>query len=150
MRPKVENHLTITLSAKSENESLARVIVAGFLVASSACAEDLADLKTAVSEAVTNAVVHAYRARTDGRIKLDLKLYSDCRVRIAVTDYGAGMEDVALCRTPFYTTDREHERSGMGFAIMETFSDRVRVTSRVGKGTRVILEKRLKAAECAA
>ncbi len=143
MKQRVKNQINTSFAATSENESLSRVITAGFLMAHPVTAEELADIKTAVSEAVTNAVVHAYRGREAGRIKLDLKLYSDARLKITVTDYGCGIEDVERAREPFFTTDREHERGGMGFSIMETFMDRVRVTSTDARGTRVVLEKRL-------
>lgn len=143
MKHKVENRVCAVFLAHSANESLARILVSGFLMEKRLSAEELADIKTAVSEAVTNAVVHAYRDREDGVVRLDVCLYADGRLKMTVTDKGCGIEDVERARTPFFTTDREHERSGMGFAIMETFMDRVRVTSRVGRGTRVVMEKRL-------
>ena len=143
MKHTLRNHLRCAFSAVSENEALSRVLVAAFIMHYPVTTEELADVKTAVSEAVTNAIVHGYRDRSGETLTLDLKLYEDGRLRITVTDRGCGIEDVARAREPFYTTDREHERSGMGFSIMETFMDRVRVTSAAGRGTRVVLEKRL-------
>ncbi|MBQ2253113.1 MAG: anti-sigma F factor [Clostridia bacterium] len=143
MRQNVKNNLTAVFSARSENESLARVMAAGFLLQYPVTAEELADIKTALSEAVTNAIVHGYRDRTDGAVKVDFSLFNDGRIRITVSDRGCGIEDVARAREPFFTTDRAHERGGMGFSIMETFMDRVRVKSVPGRSTRVVLEKRL-------
>ena len=143
MKAGVVNRLSAEFDAKSENEALSRVLTAGFLMGLGVTAEELADLKTAVSEAVTNSIVHGYRDVSGGRVRLDLKLYSDGRVKISVSDRGCGIADIAAAREPFFTTDREHERSGMGFAVMETFTDRLSVLSHVGRGTRVTLEKRL-------
>ena len=143
MRRNVKNSLSAVFSAQSENESLARVMAAGFLLPHPVTAEELADIKTALSEAVTNAIVHGYREMEGGRVKVDFCLFSDGRVRITVTDHGHGIEDVERAREPFFTTDRAHERGGMGFSIMETFMDRVRVKSVLGRSTRVVLEKRL-------
>ncbi len=137
---------TVSFDAKSENESLSRIFVTGFVLPLGLSAEQLADLKTVVSEAVTNCIVHAYRSDPDGRIRLSIKYYSDGLLRMTVSDRGCGIEDVKQAREPFFTTDREHERCGMGFAIMETFMNRLQVVSEVGKGTRVTMEKRLNAA----
>ena len=92
---------------------------------------------------MTNAVVHAYRDREPGEVRLEVRLTEKGALRITVTDRGRGISDVARAREPFFTTDREHERGGMGFSIMETFMDRVRVYSAEEKGTRVVLEKTL-------
>lgn len=143
MKRTLENHLRAVFDAKSENEALARILVAGFVLPACVTTEELADIKTAVSEAVTNAIVHGYRNTEGGQVCLDLKLYSNGVLRIAVSDRGCGIADIALAREPFFTTDREHERSGMGFSIMETFMNRLHITSGVGRGTRVILEKKL-------
>lgn len=143
MKQKITNRLRAVFAAKSENESLSRILVAGFLMPYPVSTEELADVKTAVSEAVTNAVVHAYRDREPGEVRLEVRLTEKGALRITVTDRGRGIADVARAREPFFTTDREHERGGMGFSIMETFMDRVRVYSAEEKGTRVVLEKTL-------
>lgn len=104
----------------------------------------LSDLKTAVSEAVTNCIVHAYRDREDKAnclIYIGAVYIADGRLRITVKDKGMGIADIALARTPLYTTDAEGERSGMGFTVMESFTDRMRVRSAPGKGTTVVMEK---------
>ena len=136
----------LSFDAKSENEALSRIFVTGFVLPLNLSTEELADLKTVVSEAVTNCIVHAYRENPQGKIRLTLKYYSDGLLRITVLDRGCGIEDVEEALKPFFTTDREHERCGMGFAIMETFMNRLRVTSAPGRGTRVTMEKRLHAA----
>ncbi|MBR6530740.1 MAG: anti-sigma F factor [Clostridia bacterium] len=143
MKRTLENRVKAEFSAKSENESLARVITAGFLMNYPVTTEELADVKTAVSEAVTNSVVHAYKGREAGGVRLEIRLFSGGLLRVTVADFGCGIADVQRAREPFFTTDREHERGGMGFSVMETFMDRVKVSSTVEKGTRVTLEKRL-------
>ena len=104
---------------------------------------DLADVKCAVSEAVTNCIVHGYRDSV-GDIYINVRLYSDSGVRIVIKDKGCGIEDVDLARQPLYTTDAEGERSGMGFTVMESFCDKVRVVSKCKKGTTVTLYKKMK------
>ncbi|MBP5429095.1 MAG: anti-sigma F factor [Clostridia bacterium] len=138
------------LPAKSVNEGVARAIVGAFLAQLDPTVEDLSDLRCAVSEAVTNAVVHGYgrRNETDGtaehRVGLSIAILPDRVVRITVRDKGCGIEDVERARTPLYTTDPAGERSGMGFSVMEAFSDRMTVRSRPGKGTKVTLYKKMK------
>ena len=143
------NELECTLPAKSVNEGIARSIVGAFLAQLDPTVEDLSDLKCAVSEAVTNAVVHGYRRDDeseagDCRIGLSLALLADRVVRVTVKDKGCGIEDVARARTPLFTTDPAGERSGMGFSVMEAFSDRMTVRSRPGRGTKVTLYKKMK------
>ena len=139
------NSARVRFPAVSENESFARVVTAGFLMHLGVTPEVLADLKTVVSEAVTNAIVHGYRGR-DGKncyILLELKYYSDGSLVISVTDRGQGIENIEKAMEPFFTTDREGERSGMGLPIMEAFTDSIRVFSKKG-GTRVVMRKKLK------
>ncbi len=138
----VRNEIRMILPSLSVNEGLARAAVAAFCVQADPSATELADIKCAVSEAVTNCIVHAYRDRI-GEIRLKVQLYEDRMIRIEIKDYGCGMEDVARAREPLYTTDAEGERSGMGFAVMENFCDGVRVHSRPGKGTTVVLFKQM-------
>ena len=139
--------MTCHFPAISENEGLARSLVTAFCALPDPTTGELADLRCAVSEAVTNAVVHGYRGRTDGTVYISAKLYSDRTVCVVVRDRGCGIADVEEARLPLFTTDRSGERSGMGFAVMEAFTDKVRVFSQLGKGTRVVLYKRLKDTE---
>lgn len=141
---KASNSMRLCFDSRSANESFARTAVAAFLCGLDPTVEELTDVKTAVSEAVTNCIVHAYRARTsDALITLSGEYYSGGRVVITVKDRGCGIEDIDRAMQPLFTTDAESERSGMGFTVMESFCDRVRVRSRPGKGTTVRLEKRI-------
>lgn len=143
MKKEKLNEIKVNFPALSSNEGLSRIIVTGFLMPFSPTVEELADLKTAVSEAVTNAIVHAYRSDTAGRVALSAKITSDGVVSITVSDKGCGIEDIHKAMEPLFTTDRENERSGMGFSIMESFSDNLKVTSKPGKGTKIVMTKRL-------
>ena len=144
------NQMELTLPAKSVNEGIARALVGGFLSQMDPTVDDLSDLKCAVSEAVTNAVVHGYRregedaGREGDLIRLTVSILPERRVRVTVTDKGCGIGDVAQARTPLFTTDPAGERSGMGFSVMEAFSDKLSVWSRPGRGTRVTLYKKMK------
>ena len=130
------------------NEGAARATVGAFLLQMDPTLEDLSDLKCATSEAVTNAVVHGYRRdgdeKEEGEVYLSLAILPDRVVRVTVKDKGCGIEDVARARTPLFTTDPAGERSGMGFSVMEAFSDRLTVKSRPGKGTKVTFYKKMK------
>ena len=140
----MENYMKLEIAAVGKNESFARSTVAAFALPLNPSLSELSDIKTAVSEAVTNCIVHAYRARTsDALITLSGEYYSGGRVVITVKDRGCGIEDIDRAMQPLFTTDAESERSGMGFTVMESFCDRVRVRSRPGKGTTVRLEKRI-------
>lgn len=139
MRVKAENELKLVLPGRSENESLARAVVAAFVSQMDPRVDELVDVRTAVSEAVTNCVVHAYPDRV-GEIILTARSYANGRVVIRVQDHGCGIEDVERAREPLFTTGGE-ERSGLGFSVMESLCDRVRVKSRPGAGTVVTLEK---------
>ena len=136
------NEMKLRLPSLSVNESMARAAVAAFCAQTDPDATELADIKCAVSEAVTNCIVHAYR-NTVGIIYITVRLYEDRTVEIGIRDRGCGIENVQEARQPLYTTDAEGERSGMGFTVMESFCDKVRVLSRCGKGTTVTLYKRL-------
>lgn len=139
------NELKCVFPAKSVNEGLARMTVSAFIAQLDPPVSVLSELKTAVSEAVTNCIVHGYR---DKENKLLCPIYISAVytatgiLRITVKDKGKGIADISLARTPLYTTDAEGERSGMGFTVMESFTDRVKVKSVPGKGTTVVLEKR--------
>lgn len=138
----VINEMSLKLPSLSVNEGMARAAVAAFCAQLDPEATELADIKCAVSEAVTNCIVHGYR-NTIGIIYITVKLCREGIVRIDIRDKGCGIEDVKQARQPLYTTDAENERSGMGFTVMESFCDKVRVLSRCGKGTTVTLYKRL-------
>lgn len=139
---RVINEMTLKMPSLSVNEGMARAAVAAFCSQLDPNATEIADIKCAVSEAVTNSIVHAYKD-TIGIIYITVKLCSGNLVRIEIRDRGCGIEDVERAREPLFTTDAASERSGMGFTVMESFCDKVRVYSRCGKGTTVTLFKRL-------
>ena len=134
------NEMKLRLSAISENERVARATVCAFVATLDPTVEELADLRCAVSEAVTNAVVHAYPAG-GGVLYISVRLYDVREVTVEVSDRGIGIPDVAAARTPHFTTGTEGERCGMGFLVMESFTDALTVHSRPGRGTRVLLKK---------
>ena len=136
------NYMKLEFSSKSSNEGFARVVAAAFVSQVDPTIEEMADVKTAVSEAVTNAIIHGYE-NTSGLVRMECILYND-GVEITVEDEGQGIEDVNLARQPMYTSKPEMERSGMGFTVMESFMDRVEVISEVGKGTKVSMFKKFK------
>ena len=136
------NEMKVTLPALSVNEGVARALVGAFCAQLNPTLEEIQDLKCAVSEAVTNCIVHAYRGK-GGPIYISVALYADRSITISVRDRGCGIPDVALARQPLYTTNTDGERSGMGFSVMETFTDRLTVRSRIGVGTGVTMKKRL-------
>ena len=137
----VENEMQLVLPSLSVNEGMARAAVAAFCSQLDPTPSELADIKCAVSEAVTNCIVHAYKDSI-GIIYITVRLCGGGLVRIEIKDNGCGIEDVELARKPLFTTDAENERSGMGFTVMESFCDGVKVTSKQGKGTTVSLIKR--------
>ena len=138
---KMLNQVKITFAGRSVNEGFARAALAAFLVQLDPTVPQLADMKTAVSEAVTNCIVHAYPDRL-GKVALKLRLKEGGILEILVRDWGVGIADVEQARTPLFTTGSE-ERSGMGFTIMESFMDVVKVRSTPGKGTQVTMRKRI-------
>lgn len=136
------NEIKLEFLSKSSNEAFARIVAAAFVSQLDPTLEELADIKTAVSEAVTNAIIHGYENR-QGTIRMNCKLFADS-VEIEVIDEGRGIEDIELARQPLYTSRPEMERSGMGFTVMESFMDNVNVISELGKGTTVVLFKTFK------
>ncbi len=138
----VVNRMQVKLPALSVNEGMARAMVAAFVSQADPNVTELADIKCAVSEAVTNCIVHGYRDST-GYIILTVSILSGRVIKIEVKDKGCGIPDVKQARQPLFTTDAAGERSGMGFTVMESFTDRLRVTSKVGKGTTVTMYRRL-------
>lgn len=139
------NYMKMRLPAISINESYARSVVAAFTCPLSPTVEEVNDIKTAVSEAVTNCVVHAYNQSTEPserEILLEVETNDDL-LTVSVTDFGVGIADVQRAKTPFYTTKPNDERSGMGFSVMESFMDSLSVVSAVGSGTTVRMSKRI-------
>ena len=146
----MENYMKLEILSKSENEGFARSAVAAFALSLNPSLSELSDIKTAVSEAVTNCVVHAYK-NGEGRIFIECttQTLSECEgvLHIAVTDEGCGIEDTDKATLPFFTTLENEERSGMGFTIMQTFMSGFSLTSGKGKGTTVRMSKKICAVE---
>ena len=138
---KYENYIKLEFPSKSCNEALARSVAGVFASQMDPTMEELGDIKTAVSEAVTNCIVHAY-PDCIGKILMRCRILEDNRLEIVIRDWGRGIEDIGKARKPLYTTGGE-ERSGMGFTIMESFMDTIRVKSAPQKGTTVTLKKRI-------
>lgn len=139
----IMNRMKLEFLNRSENESFARVAVAAFVAPLDPTVEELTEIKTAVSEAVSNSIIHAYGEDEDGWVTVECAIEDDGRVTIIVADAGIGIEDVALAREPLYTSRPGEERSGMGFTVMESFMDKVEVESSPGLGTRVTMIKNL-------
>ena len=134
-----QNHMQVLFDAKSENEGLARMVVTAFMAEMNPTLEQIADVRTAVSEAVTNAIIHGYDNEEES-----VSLCCDRdgqQLVISIEDHGVGIEDIDQAMQPFYTTKPQLERSGMGFAFMEAFMDKLEVRSKVGEGTKVVMWK---------
>ena len=142
MRGKVLNEMQLNLPSYSVNEGIARAVVSVFCAQLDPTISELGDIKCALSEAVTNSIVHAYRDKI-GIIYITVQLLEADIVKIKVKDKGCGIPDIKCARTPLFTTDRAGERSGMGFTVMESFTDAIRVSSKVGKGTSVVMYKKI-------
>ena len=145
----VVNEMRLELPALSVNEGAARAMLAVFCAQADPTATELADIKCAVSEAVTNCIVHAYRDAV-GSVKIHARILPGRRIRIEIKDTGCGIDDVKQAREPLYTTDAAGERSGMGFTVMESFMDSIDVASKVGSGTTVRMYKQILSGERAA
>ena len=143
---KPENLMRASFPSRSVNEGLARSLVASFAALADPTVEELCDIKTAVSEAVTNAIVHGYRD-TMGQVYIAAALYPGDRLVITVRDRGCGIADVAKAREPLFTTCSTGERAGLGFAVMEELMDKVKVRPRLGEGTTVVMERALRSRE---
>ena len=143
MNGKIMNSMHLVLPSYSVNEGIARGAVAAFCAQLNPTANELGDIKCALSEAVTNSIVHAYKDCT-GNIYITVDLLENSVVRIKIKDKGCGIDDIKCARTPLYTTDKAGERSGMGFTVMESFTDSIRVSSKVGRGTSVTLYKKVR------
>ena len=140
MKKTIKNEIRCTFLSRSENEALARSIISGFLLPLDPDVEELADLRCAVSEAVTNCIVHAYRD-TIGLIYITVSAEGNT-VTVKIRDRGCGISDVEKAKEPLFTTGGE-ERAGLGFAVMESFTDKLKVRSTVGKGTTVTMQKKI-------
>lgn len=136
------NFMTLHFAAKSENESFARVTVAAFVAQLDPTMEELTDLKTVVSEAVTNSIIHGYEENSDGIVTISAEIEGDT-VTLTIEDKGRGIEDLELAKQPLYTSKPELERSGMGFTIMENFMDEFEASSEPGSGTSIRMKKRI-------
>ncbi len=142
----VLNEVRFSIPSLSVNESVARAVVSSFLVQADPTVEELSDIRTAVSEAVTNAVVHGYRHQ-GGKIEIIVRLLENRVIYIRIKDKGCGIADVQKAMEPLFTTAPEEERSGLGFSVMESFTDKLTVKSTLGKGTVVTMRKKLTAHE---
>lgn len=136
------NELKLIFTSKSINEGFSRVAVCAFVSSLDPNIEELTDIKTAVSEAVTNAIVHGYREK-EGKIYITVSLFENNIIRIKIRDKGVGIEDIEKAMEPLFTTSSD-ERAGLGFAVMESFMDKLKVSSRVGHGTTVTMEKKIR------
>ena len=135
------NELKLTMDSRSINEGFSRVAVSSFIACTDPNIEELTDIKTAVSEAVTNAIVHGYK-ETSGKIYITVSIFENNIIRIKIRDKGVGIADIEKAMEPLFTTAGE-ERAGLGFAVMESFMDKVRVASRPDMGTTVTMEKKI-------
>ena len=139
---KAINQIRLTFPSRSTNEGFARVTAAAFAAQLDPTVEEISEIKTAVSEAVTNCIVHGYGDKL-GPITLTGRIYEGGRLILIIKDRGKGIEDIAQAMEPLFTTGNEEERSGMGFTIMETFMDKVKVRSKPGSGTTVTFTKQI-------
>mgnify|MGYP000768535263 CR=1 FL=1 len=137
----MENYMKLEFPSKSQNEGFARAAVGAFATQLDLTCEELADIKTAVSEAVTNAIVHGY-ANMKGVVEVVCRI-SGCEIEVSVSDKGRGIEDIELAMQPLYSGTPDEDRSGMGFTVMESFMDTLQVESEVGEGTTVTMTKRV-------
>ncbi len=142
MKKEILNEAKIQFLSLSVNEAFARSAAAAFASQCDPTVQEISEIKTAVSEAVTNAIVHGYR-NTVGTVEMTLRRYSGDVIYISVKDKGSGIENIEQAMTPLFTTAADEERSGLGFSVMDSFMDRLRVKSSVGRGTTVTMEKKL-------
>lgn len=145
MKSLYENEMKLEFLSKSNNEAFARVTVAAFAAQLDPTIEELADIKTAVSEAVTNSIIHGYE-NTEGIIKIVARIFANT-ISIEISDTGKGIENIELAKQPLYTSKGDLERSGMGFTIMQSFMDEMQVESVLGLGTKVTMKKLIKKPE---
>ena len=136
-----DNKMSIEFVSKSQNEGFARVAVAAFVAQLDPTIDEINDVKTAVSEAVTNSIIHGYENREDGLVRIDAEI-NENEVTLVITDKGSGIEDIQQAMEPLFTSRPDLERSGMGFTVMETFMDELKVESEKGIGTKVVVKKK--------
>ena len=141
MNKRYKNKMQLEILSKSNNEAFARITVAAFAAQLDPTIEELSDIKTSVSEAVTNSIIHGYENK-EGIIRRSAYIYENI-IRIEISDQGKGIEDINTAKQPLYTTKPELERSGMGFTIMDSFMDSLKVESVLGMGTKVTMEKKI-------
>lgn len=139
---KVLNEMNLNFLSKSNNESYARSAVSSFFIQLDPTIDELSDIKTAVSEAVTNCIVHGYR-NTMGKVFITARILQGNQVYIKIRDKGCGIADINQAMEPMFTTAKDEERAGLGFAVMQTFMDKLKVTSKLGVGTTIIMTKKL-------
>lgn len=139
---KIENYLNVKFKSISENESLARLIISSFILPLNPTIEELNDIKTSVSEAVTNSIIHGYNNESNNLVTLEAFI-KDNVVVIKIIDEGIGIKNIELAKEPLYTSKPELERSGLGFTIMENFMDSLEINSEYGKGTKLIMSKKI-------
>lgn len=145
MKGLYDNEMKLEFTSKTSNEAFARITVAAFVAQLDPTIDELSDIKTAVSEAVTNSIIHGYDDE-DGIVKIEAKIFAN-NVEIVISDRGKGIENVEMAMRPLYTSKPDLERSGMGFTIMESFMDEVKVESAIGFGTKVIMKKKIESKE---
>lgn len=138
-----KNYTKIEFEALPQNQSFARAVVSAYVGAKDPTVEELTEIKTAVSEAVSNAIIHGYEKRGQGRIMMEMEELEKDRILIRITDYGVGISDIKQAMEPMFSTEEEQEMSGMGFTVMESFMDKVFVDSKPGEGTVVTMMKYL-------
>lgn len=141
MKRLYDNQMKLEFLSKTSNEAFARIAIAAFVSQLDPTIDELSDIKTAVSEAVTNSIIHGY-SDEDGIVKIEAKIFLDT-IQIEISDNGRGIEDVEMAMRPLYTSKPDLERSGMGFTIMESFMDEIRVESALGFGTKVYMKKKI-------
>ena len=144
---KIINEMKLRLPARSVNEGVCRAVISAFVAELNPTVEELCDLRCAVSEAVTNSIVHGYKGLLEkevGYVYISVRLYESREVTVEISDNGCGIEDIGLAMSPSFTTGEVGERCGMGFLVMQSFTDALSVKSKVGKGTTVLMRKKLK------
>ena len=145
MKGLYDNEMKLEFTSKTSNEAFARITVAAFAAQLDPTIDELSDIKTAVSEAVTNSIIHGYDDE-DGIVKIEAKIFAN-NIEIVISDRGKGIENVEMAMRPLYTSKPDLERSGMGFTILESFMDEVKVESAIGFGTKVIMKKKIESKE---
>ncbi len=138
-----KNYVRMEFEALPENQGFARAVVSAYLASKDPTMDELTEIRTAVSEAVSNAMIHGYQRSGKGKILLEMKFLDDDKLMVKITDYGKGIMDIRQAMEPLFSTETEHEMSGMGFTVMESFTDKVLVESKPENGTAVTLIKNL-------